>query len=328
LRLAVIANSGPGVGLGHLRRCLTLARAGAERGADPTFFLGNDPVGAETVGHQGFEARPAAGGLIEALSAVRPQVIVADSYQLDGEDFRRLRRVAPLAVLDDLADRDLPADLVWNGGIQAEGLDYSARTPPDARLLLGPSFALLAPEYRGFGGRTIRDAVEVVLITAGGTDPAGALAILHRAVRRGLPEAVVDLVLGPYVASAPEAAREDRLVRVHRALPSLFSLLERADLVVAAGGQTTYELAATGAPAVVIWSAENQRPQSEAFERLGTLHCAGDVREPAAEERVRTAVAALAADPARRRRMSSTGLRCLDGEGAARTAAAVLELGA
>jgi UDP-2,4-diacetamido-2,4,6-trideoxy-beta-L-altropyranose hydrolase len=329
LVVGFVTHCGPKVGLGHLRRCLTLAQALKDQGAEVEFILGDDPHGLATTHGHGFSARavPIHDGreVCNALRAARPAVVVADSYDLAAQDFQALSQIAPVVALDDLADRALPVALLWNGGIQAERIDYAPHVLPHTRLLLGPEYALLAPEYRRLPARIIRDTVEQVLVTVGGADPAGALEPLFHATRRGCPTAKVDVVLGPYVP-LPTSVQEDDVV-IHRSLPSLLPILQKVDLAVSAGGQTTYELAASGTPAVVTWTADNQQPQVLEFERRGTLSAAGGVREGAqAEDRISALVRALASHAEARRIMSQAGQACLDGQGAARTAAAVLSL--
>jgi UDP-2,4-diacetamido-2,4,6-trideoxy-beta-L-altropyranose hydrolase len=332
MRVAVVTHSSPRVGVGHLRRCLTLAGALRASGGEPIFVLGPDQSGAELVEARGFEpvVLPAHEGrcIAAALSLLNPELVVVDSYDLGADDLDAFGRVARVAVIDDLADRDLRVELVWNGGVQADHRLYEGRIRADTRLLLGLDYALLAPEYRTAGPRMVRDRVDRVLLTVGGSDPVGALPLLLRAIRRAAPHASVDVVVGPYAAAPVEAIDDPSLVTLHHAPPSLLPLMQEADLAVSAGGQTTYELAATGTPAVLVWSAENQIPQTLAFEGRGTVRCSGDVREgAAAETRVALTVAALAADPAARRALSRAGQACLDGLGPERTAKALLALG-
>jgi UDP-2,4-diacetamido-2,4,6-trideoxy-beta-L-altropyranose hydrolase len=330
-RIVFVTHSGPGIGLGHLRRCLTLAEALAEQGAGVAFILGVDTAGAAMVRARGFRAEPCGHGpgpVLEMLRPMSPDVVVADSYELTAADLLAYRQTAPVAVLDDVGDRALPVDLLWNGGIHARSLDYATRTGGRARLLLGTEYALLAREYRRLPDRVIGSTAEKVLITVGGADPSGSLTRLLQATSRALPAATLDVVLGPYVPrpARPLSVGPDR-VRFHEALPSLLAVMQAADLAVSAGGQTIYELAATATPTVAVWLAENQRAQVEEFARRGTLWAAGGVGGPEPiEERVTELVMRLAADVDARRAMSAAGRGCLDGHGASRTASAILEL--
>lgn len=331
MQVAIVTHSGPRVGLGHLRRCLTIADELAARGASVGFVLGSDPDGHATVRGRGFDTTAipehVISGIVPAVRAFSPNVIVADSYDLFAADLDALRAIARLVVIDDLADRQLPADLVWNGGIQATASQYATRVAPQTRLLLGTAYALLAREYRELLARPIEPTVSRVLLTVGGADPCGAMPMLYRAARRALPDATFELALGPHVAIPRELPPDSARDIAHHAPPTLAPLIARADLAVSAGGQTCYELAASGVPAVIVWNADNQEPQTRELDRRGIARSAGDARQGAATEpRVEALIAELASSVETRRAMSVAGRASLDGNGAARTAAAILEL--
>ena len=92
MRIAIRTHAGAQVGYGHLRRCMTLADALRERGAEVAF-----------VEDDGFEA----------------DACVADSYELDAAWFAAMRARTTLMVIDDLADRVIDADLVTNSAVGA-----------------------------------------------------------------------------------------------------------------------------------------------------------------------------------------------------------------
>ena len=87
---------------------------------------------------------------------------VVDSYAVavDGECLAQVRG-SVVAVIDDLADRLLPVDLVINGAIDAHRLAYQTR--PGTRLLLGPDYVLLREEFATEPKRPIRERIEIAL---------------------------------------------------------------------------------------------------------------------------------------------------------------------
>lgn len=332
IAIAIVTHGGPAVGLGHIKRCLTLAGALAEQGpARVSFVLGPDPQTLTAVRGRGFEASVGPhelGAILTALDALRPDLTIVDSYDLGTADITAIAARGVVAVIDDLADRQLLVDAVCNGGIAAQESDYAGKISARTRIFAGPRYTLLAAEYRHLPARYIRARVERVLVSVGGGDAAGALPRLLRATRRGLPDATIEVVLGPF-ATPPDELRGPlpSHVRVHRGPPSLAPLIAEVDMSVSAGGQTTFELAASGTPAVLVAVAENQRPQSLEWDRRGVAVFAGDIADgDATEARVVEQLASLAADRERRRAMSAAGRACLDGEGASRTAAAFLDL--
>jgi spore coat polysaccharide biosynthesis predicted glycosyltransferase SpsG len=233
--------------------------------------------------------------------------------------------------IDDLADRFLDVDLVVNGSPNAPALAY--RVAGGCRLLLGPEYALLRPTYQGCPARRAPDEVSRVLVTLGGSDPLGLTEPTVQAVRRALPRAAVDVLLGPLFRPIPGldalAAASAGQIRLHRGVDDPVALMSQAELAVSAGGQTLYELAATGLPTVALSMASNQEGNLSTLMAVPTLLRASLSTSAGAAEwsAVTEAVRRLAADRDLRQRMSDGGQKLIDGRGATRVATAVLALG-
>ena len=171
-----------------------------------------------------------------------------------------------------------------------------------------------------------------VLVTLGGADPQSSTLAVVAAVQRALPDAALDVVIGPLFGPVPDldrrAAGDPPRLRLHRDLDDLSALMSAADLAVSGGGQTLYELAATGVPTVALCLADNQEPNIAALAGVSLLS-AGRVEESAADgfHRVEDGCRQLAADPALRERMSDAGRSLIDGHGASRVADVILRSG-
>jgi len=320
--ITFLTTSGTSIGLGHLRRCLTLASELVERGARVDFALTGDEGGVTIARQAGYDAvhlvddeQPA------AFVRTARSVVVVDDYAVSEASFATLRRSTEIvAVIDDLADRSLEVDLVVNASPNAATLPY--RLTPACVRLFGPSYALLRPEFRKLPARQIRERVERVLVTLGGADPKAQTPAVVRALRTALPDATLDVVLGP-LFTARSTPDETGCV-FHRApAAGLQPLMLAADLAVAGGGQTTYELAACGLPAVALCLADNQRANLTHLAAANTLVCAED--DGATLARL---VERLAGDVAQRRKMSEAGRLLVDGLGASRVAESLMALSA
>src|SRR4051812_26608364 len=154
-RILVFPDCGPRIGGGHVMRCLTLARALTAKGA-AVAFAANPPAqgvlsafGARDltvypVSDDVTEAAPQASAAAEAF---RADWVLLDHYRLDAAQEHELKGARRLAVLDDLADRPRPADLVLNPGYGATAPAYYGLVPDGAQVLAGPAFALVRPEF-------------------------------------------------------------------------------------------------------------------------------------------------------------------------------------
>ena len=333
-RVAFRTGGGRRIGFGHVRRCLSLALALRDLGAQGLFLLDGDPEVCGLAAAEGFDTvriRPEHDleDTVRQCRDLTMGAIVADSYAFSTAYFHGLREAAcVVAVLDDLADRELPVNLVINGSAGADQLRY--HDAPQTKYLLGPQYILLRPGFAKTPARPIRDHVERVLITVGGSDPHGLTARLMQWTIETLGTVKQDVVVGPLFQHADAiramAHASEKTITLYENPADMRVLMLSADLTLCGGGQTTYELAATGTPAIAIQTAENQTINLKGLSAAGSLDWAGDANDADLESKVTRELKALAGDAARRAAMSRLGRTLVDGQGAARVAGALLKL--
>ena len=325
--LAIVTEGGRSVGLGHLRRCVTLAEALTRGGVHTTFRVAGGEAAEALVRDAGFpmEAHADLSDAAELsgwIAGSPAEGVLIDSYRADEEVFLACAAKKTI-VIDDLADRPLPVDMVINSTIAAERLDYGRLTP--ARLLLGPRYALLRPEFTAVSERRPRPSIERVMITLGGSDHGSLASSIVRWCAAAAPTAALDVVIGPFFERL-DLLRElesDRIVLLEQ--PHMRDVMLLADLAVTSGGQTLFELAATGTPAIVLTTAANQVEHARAFADRGTVVLAGSADDPDLPARFAIAYESVR-DVAARAEMSRRGRELVDGRGAERTASAIVEL--
>lgn len=318
------------VGFGHVRRCLSLAQALRVAGVASQFLVDGDEKiihNVDTCGFHGSHCTDPASPLevLSRATALGAGTIVCDSYAFDAAYYRSLAASGlQIVAVDDLADRELPVDIVVNGALDAEGLPY--QRAPGTEFLLGPAYALLRPEFSRGRRSTASGQVRRALISVGGSDP-------HQLTPRLIPAlagvagiSVVDVVAGPLFDHDGDSGPVNGVDVVwHRSPDDIRAVMLNADVAVSAGGQTLYELAATGVPCVAVRTAANQTQNLRAFDRAGVVVWAGDVHDPALEETVQDAVTRMSVDPEGRAAMSRNGPRLVDGHGAQRVARVMVQ---
>jgi UDP-2,4-diacetamido-2,4,6-trideoxy-beta-L-altropyranose hydrolase len=319
-RVTFLTEAGCGPGLGHVRRCVALGIAAADLGARVRVLVAGD-VPPEPLRDGRLKLEPcewikALDVGCDALDHGPADVVIVDSYAATETFLARLGARVPCAVLiDDLADRPTPVDVVVNGGFHAGRLTY--RGKPDTVYLLGPRYVLLDSAFADPLSRASAGVVRRVLVTLGGDAPGELLEAVIDAVGRASPEAQLDVVVGPFTAWKSED--RDR-VRVHRGLSSLRALMLAADLAVTAGGMTLYECLASGTPIVALPIADNQRPNVASLGTAGLLIDGG----PSLERAIRR----LIEDADLRATMSRRGRDVVDGAGARRVASEIQRIAA
>lgn len=329
--IGIRTHGGADVGLGHVRRCLTLGRGLGKLGARIAFAVNDGPGLLRLIRDEGFDAvvvkEPEdVEETAKWLKSWGARAVIADSYSFSVHYLRMLReRVGFLAVIDDLADRSLPADAIVNGTVNVTASCY--RALPHTLFLLGPRHMLLREEFAQHPCRSTRREVERVLITVGGSNPRGLTEQLIRWTWTALGPVILDIVIGPFFEDvrAIEAAAMIRpgWAVLHVEPAEIRALMLRADIAVTGGGQTTYELAAAGTPALGIRIAENQTMNLSGLAAAGSLDYVGNVTDGDLDLKILKALRSLADDEERRAGMSAQGRALVDGRGAERVASAM-----
>jgi UDP-2,4-diacetamido-2,4,6-trideoxy-beta-L-altropyranose hydrolase len=319
--VAFVTTANRGIGLGHLRRCLTLSDALRGKAARTSFLVyKGDPAIAEWVrGHCDDYTIDPGLTLQSAVHAasLSSRCIVLDSYDVGASELEPLlRQGCRTMAIDDLADRALPATWILNTCFPADSNRYRGLT--DAELLLGPEYALLRPSFASAVCRQIQQRAQKVLVVIGGTDP---LRQTGRVVRllSGLGGPLeLTIVLGPLAHFEGVSSHYPHPVRILSNVEQMDALMRESDMAITGAGQTLFELAATGCPAIALQVADNQAWSSALFRSLGSIE-AFDART-ASDAELTASFIALQNDAGRRLTMSEAGRRAVDGRGAPRVA--------
>ncbi len=298
------------MGTGHLMRCITLAEALRERGAEMRFicrahqgnlieFLQKQtipvtvlPVPEQSIMEMSAEDYAAclsvsqdedAEQTIEILHDDRPDWLIVDHYGLDIDWEQKLRpHVERIMVIDDLANRRHDSNLLLDQNFTGEsGNRYQGLLPENCRVLLGPSYALLRPEYAKYRQmlRSSDSELRRVLVFFGGSDRHNMTALALEALSaHEFSHLEVNVVIGANNLNRvflEQQASSRPLTNLYGRQPHLADLMMQADISIGGGGTTIWERMCLGLPSIVVSTAENQRPSSEALAEAQLIHYAG-----------------------------------------------------
>lgn len=349
------------MGAGHVMRCLSLAEALRERGAQCDFVC-RDLDGAilEKIGLAGFSLAvlPSPAGLfaidqgapahaewlkvpinqdLAETKAVTTGVsydwLVVDHYALDSSWLTPMRDcVAKIAVIDELADRDLDCDLLICQSLPEEliGNKFDRYLPKNAKRLIGPDYVLMRKEFTqwretSLNRRNMNDRPHRVFVTNGYMDSAG-LTVLVLDALEGFPDLTIDIAIGsgsPSIKALQDIADQMTNVVLHIDATNMAELMAKADFAVAGGGSNTFERAALGLPALTVCVAENQRELLEFSEQKGAVKQIG-MMEDMSSDQIVTAIKSFISAPTACQAMSIAAAELCDGGGAQRVSTAML----
>jgi len=313
----IVCQGGRQVGLGHLRRGLSLARALRDACGYGVRFAGAGEI-SDLIDAAGFTSIPdmAMNDLLKAQKFDLAVVDVKDS--LTRADVARLAGELPVvAVIDDGSDRRLAATHAYYPPVpQAYELSWEGTA---CKPRLGWEWCIL-----GFDPAPVtrkREAGRIV-VSMGGADPLGLTGLALQALQQVSLPFQADIVIGP-AFGAPDAL----MTLIQGAGPSFRArtgvndpaeMFAHGDLALVAFGITAYELAALGVPALYLPISEDHRRSAGAFAAAGIGEALPVNASPA---KIAQAITRLLQDDPRRREMTASGPRHVDGKGAGRIAA-------
>ena len=333
------ADGGQEIGMGHIRRCLSVAEALRELGEQVCFLVADDAAvplldaqGQDYLVLNSSWQKPEEEleTLLPMLSESGRGVFFADSYYVTAEYLRQVREVMPVCCMDDMGISGLPVDLLVNYNIFAAQSLYA---PGDGKTdyLLGTQYAPLRKEFQN-AYQPVREKAERVLITTGGSDRYDLTGqILRNALEMpGIRDLEYCAVSGPYNRNLSQLQELEKLhenVRIYENVTRVSELMQSCDIAVTAGGSTMYELCAVGVPIICFSFVDNQEKIVEGFKERevvcfgGNYLTQGEAMIPLITEQI-----ALLRESAELRRAGSKKERELvDGQGAWRIARRLCE---
>ncbi len=330
------ADASPEIGGGHVTRCLALAEALARCGWRTAFA--SRPETSATVpalaasDHDLLFLDGPEDAEPEAIAARWPagcDLLVVDHYERDAGFETACRPwAAKIMAIDDTAARPHDCDHLLDQNLGRKPRDYDGLVPQGCAHLLGPAYALLRPQFAALretalARRRAGGPVRRILVGLGTTDLDNITGIVLEGVRRSGVEAEIDVVLGPNAPHLPAVRAQARKfpgrATVHAGVGDMAELMAGCDLAIGAGGSTSWERCCLGLPSLVVVTADNQRIIGRELARAGAADLLGWHMDVDADA-MASALADLAASPARRSATAAAAAAVCDGRGASRAA--------
>ncbi len=332
--IAFCVTGGAASGMGHIKRCEVLAREMLSRGVHPVFLVPDDPFLKDFFQKSGFDYRlfpmsPDCGDMLaryaQAVCESGPAAVVLDIIRSRDEHVRAMQAAGcVVAALDDL-------------GAGAESLDAHfavddavVQPPRNGRLFAGPRYVIIPRQLLSHRPHDMECAAPrpELFVGFGGSDARGLTIPAVRSLTAWDAPFNASVVLGPLVAdheAVKTACAADPRFTVLRDPPDLYRIMAGASLAVCSVGQSMFELACLGVPALVVSLTELHARMADNFASCGCIAHLG-LHDSLTEAKLADRISATLNDPEQWRAMRAAGLRAVDGAGARRICDVILEL--
>ena len=300
------------IGHGHLIRCLNLAK---RLDLETTFICRTLPenVNSKVLDYQFklVEISPSESDL-ELIKEYQPELLIADSYDLDINWERSVRNYCKkLVIIDDLK-RKHDCDAVIDQNFRSNYDDiYDTKT-----LFLGPKYTLINKSFLNIKHNPVDP--KRVIIFFGGSDPAGiTLKLVELLSRSGQFEYNLDIIAGKSNSNLGDLQKITDLnqsMRLHIDIDYMPELMCKASVFVGAGGSTTWERAIIGLPSIVVSIADNQEEISRDLNEAGIIKYLGRHQDIKNED-VLSCTKSLLVNTVEYEKLKNNSLRLHVGEG-------------
>lgn len=313
------------IGMGHLVRCLNVARVLATSGVPVHFLVNDDPAVKSQLDAEGMPSVtfPVDSDSADRFTRLSTDVVVIDTKKDVSAVARALTEAGrKVILLDNVSGADHAHQVVvpspfkpagFHGGNIHSGGDY---------VIIGPDFI----EKRHTEEKLPWGSPLKVLVTMGGADPFNLTEQVVRSLK-GLSAVEATVVMGP--ASEPSGGLLELVEKtpgftLERDVKDMAGLMNSHHIAFTAVGTTLWELAYMGVPSVVIANYREDERDLNEINRLGVgsaLGCFEDITP----ELIRFTVERYATDHDHWERVSEAASHLVDGMGAVRTARLIAE---
>ncbi|OBQ20687.1 UDP-2,4-diacetamido-2,4,6-trideoxy-beta-L-altropyranose hydrolase [Anabaena sp. AL93] len=343
MNILIRADASAQIGTGHIMRCLALAQAWQDQGGRAIFVLSNKSPALEArllseqmlILHLSVEvgSDEDAHQTVDFAYQFAPKWVVVDGYHFGAEYQKAIKDFGnSLLFFDDYGHSNCYySDLVLNQNISAHQ-DLYINREPYTKLLLGTDYTLLRKEFCQWlqWHRKINLVASKILVTLGGSDPDNVtLKVIQALQLVNSDNLEVIVVVGGsnphYEKLQAEVAKSRILITLQQNVTNMPELMAWADIAIAAGGSTNWELAFMGLPSLVITVADNQKDITAKLDRQGVIINLG-WHQNVTIEGLSLAIQDLIGDRPHRETMSKKGQQLVDGNGAKRVVSAMVSM--
>lgn len=330
--LLIRADGNSTIGMGHIMRTMTIAKAFVEVGfkciyvcsspVNNELFERNNISVIEVKFEYNYKSLEEARYLCKIAKSVKAKYIFVDSYFATNEYLTILRSVAKVIYISSMHKR-FNTDYLINENIACNREEIEEMyTGSNTKLLLGSEYSPIRQEFCGHK-YDVSKPVRKIMITTGGGDQHNFMTRFSRLVKRessyqNVEFTFVSGVCNSNYESLVEETKNAYNVRILNNCVNMADVMLESDLAISAGGTTILELCVIGVPTIGISVAEDQLAGLKYMDELGIIEYAGNINDSTFWSNLDSILKGLFNDYSKRKMLSMNAQNCIDGQGAIR----------
>jgi len=314
------------MGFGHLTRCLALSQAFSERDYDSMLIVHGDDSINSVLQNVEYEKKQWLNGIESIKSRLQNAILIVDTFSITDDLLNELSGISKITILDDFIRRNHYNRIVIDWTINAENMFYVHKNPSSS-YLLGHKYIALRQPFWDHSDFIIKPLIQNVLITFGSGDIRQLGPQILSVLQKKHPSIMKTIIIGS-ASQCKDAveALEDPLtaIIVDANADEMLSCMTNADIAIASGGQTLYELACVGVPTISVMLIDNQVDDINGWKEVGFTCHAGLWNDANLNQNILSVFHDLKTIESRKEK-SIIGQSLVDGQGARRIAEFILQ---
>ncbi|NFE73501.1 UDP-2,4-diacetamido-2,4,6-trideoxy-beta-L-altropyranose hydrolase [Clostridium botulinum] len=325
MKIAIRADGGNEIGMGHIMRTLVLAKE--LRKNNEVFYVCKQSKfspqkyanGINKLKEEGFNVVLVnEDTCLKELIKIQSDCLITDSYDVNEDYFNITKKhFKSTGYIDDMNLYYFNVNFIINQNIGAELLQY--KTNKDTKLFLGTDYIMLREEFRNDYDKIINKSISKIMVTVGGSDING----ITNKICNTLKEIHFELhiVIGPcfsskYIYELVSLSNKYKNIKLYFNA-NMIDIMKQCDICISGCGSTLYELAACGVPTIGIVLAENQKEIGEKLAALKIVENLGYYTDLKSEKLV-SVIMDFDLNMEKRKIMSRKSKSMVDGQGVKR----------
>lgn len=266
------------IGLGHLMRCLVLAKEfKGSRIIFVSLHVSDDSL-VKDLGHELINlVTDDIEEFIFHINKIKPNLVIIDSYDINYHDEKNIKRSTStkLMVLDDTYQKHY-CDMLLNHNIYAQKKLYSGKVPPFCKLRCGEKFTLIRGEFKK--EKPKKREKNGILVALGGSDTKNLTKKVLKKLPSSLQARVVTTSANKHLEDLIAYARKHKHITLHVNTKSMAKLMNKSSFAIITPSVTAHEALYMELPFLAIKTAKNQTLMYKYLKRRG-ITCYEDIDE-------------------------------------------------